>query len=657
MTSAPAFLAASYFEAVPRVLLAGAIAVVTTSISLRLLGVRRGWGTAALAGAIGWGTGILLALGLGHWRWGADSLVVHTIAIAIPTTMAAAVILDLLARPGSLATGEGAGLVITPRPLRAIHARIAVLRRYRELVRLIRREGFGPFLTAAGRAGRSVDGAGLRVRRVLEEAGGVYIKLGQIAATRVDFLPKEICDELSELQNRVAPEPFENIEAVLEAELGHDVGEVFAEFEREPLAAASIGQTHRAVLHSGEQVVVKVQRLGIDEAMERDLAALSHLAEVAQRRTAFGRGMRSGEMLQQFAGGLRAELDFRKEVEAMEEMALLLHDLPVRVPKVHRELCSKRLLVQERFEGVTVADTAKLDEAGIDRAALAERLLRCMLYQVLRTGFFHADPHPGNVFAFADGTLGLIDFGAVGRLDPIQKSAVTDMMAALALRDASLLREGIERIADANESSSAQNLERVLARLMSDHGRATGTIDPSVMQDLVVTLARFDIRLPTDIVLLARALVTLDGTLRVLSPELSFIQAATEMMRSTTAPPVIDRNTMIRDELFSMLPHLRRLPDRVDRLLTVAGRGELRFRSIVDEDGRRILRTLVNRALLTVSGAAFLVVSAMLLISRDQGPRVGEQTGLFDIVGFGGLLLGTVLLLRVVAAVARDGTT
>jgi hypothetical protein len=120
---------------------------------------------------------------------------------------------------------------------------------------------------------------------------------------------------------------------------------------------------------------------------------------------------------------------------------------------------------------------------------------------------------------------------------------------------------------------------------------------------------------------------------------------------------VFDRNTMIRDELLAMLPHLRRLPDRVDRVLTVAGRGELRFRSIVDEDSRRILRTLVNRALLTVAGAAFLTVSAMLLISRDQGPRVGENTGLFDIVGFGGLLLGTVLLLRVVAAVARDGTT
>ena len=193
-------------------------------------------------------------------------------------------------------------------------------------------------------------------------------------------------------------------------------------------------------------------------------------------------------------------------------------------------------------------------------------------------------PHPGNIFAFRDGSLGLIDFGAVGRLDPIQQAAVVDILAALMRRDVSLLRDGIERVAEVHNADRPEELERALARLLADHVRATGAVDPSVLQDLVAMLARFGIRLPTDLVVLSRALVTLDGTLRVLAPEMSLVTAATESMTSATAPAPIDRDEMIRDEMLAALPHLRRLPDRIDRILTLTSRGELRVRSIVDED-------------------------------------------------------------------------
>jgi ubiquinone biosynthesis protein len=276
---------------------------------------------------------------------------------------------------------------------------------------------------------------------------------------------------------------------------------------------------------------------------------------------------------------------------------------------------------------------------------------------VLRVGLFHADPHPGNIFAFRDGSLGLIDFGAVGRLDPIQQAAVVDILAALMRRDVSLLRDGIERVAEVHNADRPEELERALARLLADHVRVTGAVDPSVLQDLVAMLARFGIRLPTDLVVLSRALVTLDGTLRVLAPEMSLVTAATESMTSATAPAPIDRDEMIRDEMLAALPHLRRLPDRIDRILTLTSRGELRVRSIVDEDPRRILRTLVNRALLVATGTAFLAVAAVLLVAADPGPAVGGGAGLFEVFGYFGLFVGTVLLLRVVAAVTRDGTT
>jgi ubiquinone biosynthesis protein len=323
---------------------------------------------------------------------------------------------------------------------------------------------------------------------------------------------------------------------------------------------------------------------------------------------------------------------------------------------VYPALCTRRLLVQEQFDGFTVADTTQLVASSIDRRALGEQLLRSTLDQILHIGFFHADPHPGNVFAFADGTLGLIDFGAVGRLDPIQQSAVVDMLVALAQRDIGLLRDGIERMAEMSESVPPDRLERALARLLADNMRTTGAVEPTVFQDLVRTLAEFDIRLPADLVLLSRALVTLDGTLRILSPDLSLVATATELMTSTKAP-IVDRETMIRDELLAVLPRLRRLPDRVDRVLMLAGRGDLRVRSIIDEDSRRILRTLVNRGLLTAVGFAFLLVSGILLAAADAGPMLSDTTGLFEVFGYGGLLAGVVLLLRVVAAVARDGTT
>jgi ubiquinone biosynthesis protein len=261
------------------------------------------------------------------------------------------------------------------------------------------------------------------------------------------------------------------------------------------------------------------------------------------------------------------------------------------------------------------------------------------------------------VFALADGGLGLIDFGAVGRLDPIQQSAVVDMMVAMSRRDVSLLRDGVERIAELADMTPPEQLERALARLLADHVRPGGTVDPAVMQDLVALLARFGMRLPTDIVVLSRALVTVDGTLRALCPDMSLVAAATQLVDSGGSQAIVDPAQLARDELLAMVPLVRRLPERVDRILGLAGRGDLRLRTVVDEDSRRVLRTLVNRLVLIFAGATFLFTSTWLLVSSEHGPLISGETGLFDVLGYGGLLIGVVLVLRAVASVARDGTT
>jgi ubiquinone biosynthesis protein len=660
--------ATSAGEIAGRVVVAALLAVVTTRLSLRLLGVRRGWTAALAAGVTGWLVGGLLALALNDGDWGADGLVLQTLVISVPTTMAVAVGLDLLAPPGSLARPGQAGLVVAPRPLRAVRRRVDVVRRYRELLGLIRAQGFGPLLGAGGKAERQAEAVGVRLRRVLEQAGGVYVKIGQIAATRVDLLPPGVCDELATLQNRAPSEPPDGVRAVIEAELG-PLDEVFARFDWEPLAAASIGQTHTARLPSSEEVVVKVQRPGIAEVMERDLAALGLLARLAERRTALGRSLRSGEVLDQFARSLRAELDFRGEVRSMVDMAALVAadqvagdgdrasgPPPVRVARVFPALCTARVLVQERFDGFTVGDVDELAASDVDRGALASGLLRTMLRQVLTYGFFHADPHPGNVFVLRDGTLGLIDFGAVGRLDPIQRAAVVDMFGAMVRSDVPMLRDAIERVTDLDDAPSGDQLERTLARLVAESVRPGGQVSPRALQDLVPALAGLGITLPGDLVLLTRALVTLDGTIGVLAPGMSVVSAALDVAGPAAVAP-LDPEEMVRQELLTAALRLRHLPDRIDRLTTLATRGDLRLRTVASEDERRLVRTLVDRALLAVVGAAMLVTSGLLLSAPEAGrARVGG-TSLLDVLGYGGLLAGTVLVLRAVGAVARDGTT
>ena len=282
---------------------------------------------------------------------------------------------------------------------------------------------------------------------------------------------------------------------------------------------------------------MKVQRPDIAEVMERDIAALSLVAEVAQERTSFGQSIRTGEILDQFARSLRSELDFQREAAAMEEMATLVGPSgDVRVPSIYRDLCTRRLLVQERFEGMTVADAEKLGRGTGDRRQLADRLLRSMLDQVLKYGFFHADPHPGNVFVLSDGSLGLIDFGAVGRLDSIEQAAIVDMLVAIARRDIppATRERGARRRRQRARRARASWSERSRGCWRTTSA-PIGAVDPTIMQDLVSTISAFGVRLPGDLVLLSRALATLDGTLRVMCPGMSLVAAATEAMISARA--------------------------------------------------------------------------------------------------------------------------
>jgi ubiquinone biosynthesis protein len=629
----------------------------------RLLGVRRSLATTLLSGLAGWIAGTGLSLVIADGDPDAPGFGRNVWVFSIVFTMSAAVWVELLAKPGSLARAQQ-GLVRVPRPLRALRRSSQRVRRYGQITGIAVKHGFGPALGLAGRPDQDGQESGrlpvaARLRRALEECGGMFVKLGQILSTRSDLLPAGVIAELSRLRDRVPPADPDAVRALIEAELGAPAGEVFAEFESEPLAAASIGQAHRARLHDGQPVIVKVLRPGIGEAVERDLLVLDELARTVEARTPWGAEYRVTELTAEFGALLREELDLRREAGNATAIAANLAELPqVHIPEVHPELSTSRLLVMEWLDGVSVGDTAALDELGVDRRALADLLLRCFLKQMLLDGEFHADPHPGNVMVLRDGRLGLIDFGAASRLDPLEQASVRTMLVAVSRRDSAMLRDAIAQVATLRRHVDDDQFERALARFMARHLARGATPSAAMLNDLLQLLFAFGVTLPPEFSTFFRALVTLEGTIVTLSPGYQVIQAAQEVAAEWAGEQltVASVQELARDELLRLAPLLRRAPRHLDRVASLVERGDLRARVslFADEADVQVLTRLVNRVVLAALGGVVGVLSVVLL-GTDGGPPFTGDTSLFQFFGYFGLFCATTLILRVIVAIMHDG--
>jgi ubiquinone biosynthesis protein len=628
----------------------------------RLLGVSRSWGASALAGLTGWLGALALSLAIGKGDTDAPGFTRNLWVFAIVFTMSSSVWIEMLAKPGTLARAQS-GLVRLPRPIRALRRSGQRIGRYAQITRIAAKYGFGPALGLghpdAGEEVAPAAPAARRLRLALEECGGMFVKLGQLLSTRADLLPAAVTAELARLQDRVAPAPAAEVRELLEAELGRSVEEVFGEFDWEPIAAASIGQAYRARLPGGEPVIVKVQRPGIAAAVERDLLVLAELARAVETRTSWAGEYRVSELADEFAERLREELDFRLEARNASEIAANLAGMPqVRIPTVHQELSSARVLVLEWLDGVSIREVERIDRLGLARPALAEALLRCALQQMLIDGRFHADPHPGNVLVLPDGQLGLIDFGATGRLDPLQQASMRGMLVAVQRRDAGMLRQAVLEVATLRRNFDDEQLERALARFMARHLGSGAAPDAAMFNDLLQLFFTFGIVLPVEFSTFFRALVTLEGTLTTLFPGYLVIQAAEELAagwaRERLAPSSLDE--LARNELASLALLLRRVPKHVDRIAGIVERGDLRTRVSLfgDEQDLRAVTRLLNRVVLAVLGSVVGVLSVMLLGTQGGPPFTGD-TSLFQFFGYFGLFCATVLILRVIVAVLHDG--
>jgi ubiquinone biosynthesis protein len=629
-------------------------------LARRLLGLRFGVVRLLLAGLVGFAVAGPIAQSLAGSVPATERAItpiwflILAGACALVVAMVFLVVAEALVPSGSL-----------PGPLewrRALRGRIARARRYSQISRIAVRHGLGPYLHGRRRAELEAPGGRARlarsVREALDDGGVTFVKLGQVLSTRPDLLPIELVEELGRLRDQAAPAPWPQVERVLADELGGPPEEVFARFDRRPLAAASVAQVHAARLRSGDEVVVKVQRPGIRSVVERDLDIVARLAGTVEARTRWGRSIGARELAAGFAGAVREELDFRIEAGNLAAVAAAAGaDGGVLVPRPHERLCTQRVLVMQRLEGRPLAAAGPAtDGRGLDRDALARTLLEFLLRQIMLDGVFHADPHPGNVLLLVDGRLGLLDFGSVGRLDASLRAALQRLLLALDRGDPLAASDALLEVMLRPDEVDQQRLERALGQFMARYLGPGATGGVRMFSDLFRIVADYGLSVPPEVAAVFRALATLEGTLAQLAPGFDLVAEARALAGRYAAgqlEPAAARRAA-GEELTTLLPMLRRLPRRLERIASAAehGRLSLHVRLFADERDRRHVTGLLHQVLLTIL-AATAGIMAVLLLGTAGGPRVTAAVGLYQLLGYNLLVVCAILALRVLVLIFR----
>lgn len=489
------------------------------------------------------------------------------------------------------------------------------------------------------------------LRLALEELGPTFIKLGQLLSTRNDLLPAAYLAELVKLQDAAPPEAWEPMKAVIREELGADPEQLFAQFDPQPLAAASIGQAYAATLHDGTQVVVKVRRPGAVAQIHEDLEILQNLAERADKRWDAARQYNLPGIVEEFSRTLRAELDYLQEGRNAERFAADFADSPdVAVPQVFWETTTSRVLTLERMHGIRVDDLPALDAAGIDRNQLARRGADLILTMVFENRFFHADPHPGNLFIQTDGSIALIDFGMVGQLDEEVTEQLSDVLLAFTRGDSNALATALLALSITKNTSDRGELGRSLDVFVSRYlGRPLSDINLShLLGELLALLRHHHLQLPQQTALLFKVLMMGEALAARLDPEFEMLQALTPfseriVQRQFSLPALAKRWAQASADAGALLLELPGTLKQLRRVLENGGL-EVHLRAAeleplvgrAERIGNRLIAGMITAAL--INGIGELVSGNTRWRSRE-GVMIGA--GASVVTALGGYLLWT----------------
>lgn len=626
------------------------ILVVIGWVSGRILGVRRGVVRAVVAGFIGFLTGwLLISVQEGAvdwddpfsvWRYGAG-FVVYVLLV----TMLASVALDVLFRPRPQRRH-----LRLPHPVRAIRRRLAIAVRVRQIVTAARKNGLIDRRLAQSSSYATPEVA-RALRRTLEDAGGLLVKFGQIASTREDLLPPVLTSELAGLRTAVPALPAEVVREVIESELGASIETTFSEFDFTALAAASIGVTHRAALPDGRRVIVKVQRPGIEDLVERDGRVLRWSAGQIQRRSQGAAALGIVALADELVRGIMAELDFTREAANNASMRRAGAGVAgVAYPEILRDLTTRRVLVMDEVVGRPVSDHAAVAASGVPPATLAENLLLSFLNQVLQSGVYHADPHPGNILVDREGTLWFIDYGAVGYLDPVTLEALQQMAFGFSMRDPSLLARAVRRMAgSAGERIDVASLEFELGVALTDV--EGGGFDPRALQVVLRVLSRHGVALPRTLTVLARSMLTLDGTLRIVDPGFRMAPATQAHLTEIITAAHRDPQQELMHEVVRSLPSLRTLPQLGEDIALQARSGRLTVRTTrYAGPDREWMQYWIDTVVFAGIGVMGLIASVLMFVAAGMDGNA-EWAVFLRVFGGIGLFISVAMQMRAVARI------
>lgn len=546
------------------------------------------------------------------------------------------------------------------------------LPRVRDIITILVRHGMGNLVQRLGLA-KGIEKAGdllhipgnheieavdpeVRMRRVLEELGPTFIKLGQVLATRVDMFPPEWIAEFEKLQSDAPATSFAELLPELQQALGCDPHTIFDELDPVPIGSASIAQVHRARLSSGEEVVLKIRRPGIIPKIEADLRVLRHIATLAEFEFPEMRRYQPGKIVDEFAKSLRRELNFLSEARNLERFTQnFTGNLEIEIPHVYKEWTSERLMVQSYIGGIPGNDLATADAAGLDRKVLAARGANAVLKMILIDGYFHADPHPGNVKYLPGNRLAFLDFGMVGRLPHPRRDQIVDLLAALSQRD----EHGILNVLLEWTGEAVVDEEKLAADIadfiFNYENLALKEIQFGALLNDIVTLSReHELMLPPDLTLLFKTLISLEGLGRQLDPDFQMVPHLTPFVKQVIIARYNPATVFKRgkDGVMEALHILAGVPRDIGKLVKQARRGNLRIDldlKRLDHFGAQMTRS-ANRLTMGIVTGAMMIGSA--IISTVQG---GPTLLGLPVLGFLGFFIAFLITLWLVVAIWVSG--
>ncbi len=478
-----------------------------------------------------------------------------------------------------------------------------------------------------------------RIRHMLEELGPTFIKMGQILATRVDLFPPAYIAEFEKLLDQVPPVSFSELLPQLEEDLGGKIDEIFLQIDTQAVAAASLAQVHKAVLKNGEAVVLKIRRPGIRRVIEADLHLLERLVEVIESEAPQLRRYHPRQIVRQFSQSLRRELDFAAESRNAERVAAnLANDPHIMIPHIYWEYTGERLNVQEYVEGIQGRDLATAEATGLNRHLLAERGVNAVLQMIMVDGFFHADPHPGNVFYLPNNRLAFIDFGMMGRLTEERREQLVSFLYGMVNHNAATVVEILEDWSDIVTNDSQSTLVVEIDGFVEHYSSlALKELSlPMMIQDLMVILRDHNLSLPPDLALLIKTYITLDGFGRYLVPEFNTLNFTAPIVQKLMADRYKPETVAKRGwrNLTILADLLAGFPKQLHQLLRASRKGTIQVNITVTGLDHQInkINGAITRLTMGIVTAALIIGTSIIMTVRS-GPEIMGMP-FFGFIGF-----------------------